>query len=87
MSVESFERPVTPDVAEVIRRVAGHLEDLIDALDRDGARYAAEYARWLHCGRRRHAPPKPPSLHHKAAACIRDLVLDEAHAARRGLGS
>lgn len=60
-------------------RVHGELLQLVKALVSDGRRYADAYADWLHhSGGNGTGPLRPPNLHHKAAAAIREIVLDEA---------
>ena len=69
---------MTPDIAAIVERVNAELGDLLEALERDGGTYAAQYAEHVlthPTGRNRPAPPKgmPPI----AATVVREFVLDE----------
>lgn len=51
--------------------------DLMDALDKDGARYAHEYALYM-VGERKRGPQKPRSLPPELAKLMRDVGTDVA---------
>jgi hypothetical protein len=76
------------ELGHLADRAQVELDALVASLDLHGAAYADTYARWLarHPARGKAGPPEPPELHPKAAALVREIVLDET-ASRRLSGS
>jgi hypothetical protein len=76
---------MTPDLALVIERVSAEVGDLIDALDREGAVYAGQYAQHVMTHRPGGPGPRPPKgMPPVAATVIREFVLDQLAHRRAG---
>lgn len=73
---------LTPDLVDVLARVQLQLGDAIDALDRDGGRYAREIVARADSPQT-YGPRRPTSLHPALGVLVRELVADELAMRRR----